>query len=116
MTKDDILMPKGYPSSDNKTKLELYFAVIIKVNGKSFVLPDSDLFNGFDKAKDAISKSLNVTIVGYTLSKRSQIGKNRSDKNGDGSNSRGLAAGLVVLALVLTFIIIVAVYTLRKRR
>ena len=109
------MIPKGYPKSVQGSKMELYFAVIVNAGGKSFALPDSILSNGFTKAKDALERSLNIKVISFQIVKKPRVGKNTSGDKTDSSKG-GLAAGLVVTALAVIFIIIVAVYALRKRR
>lgn len=109
------MIPKGYPKSVQGSKMEFFFAVIMNVGGKSFTLPDSTLTNGFTKAKNVLEKSLNITVTGFQIVKKPRVAKNTSNDKSDLSKS-GLAVGLVVTALALIFIIMVAVYALRKKR
>lgn len=118
VTPDDVLIINGYPKSGEGSTVDLQYSVITKADGKTFVLPVSVLFDGFETMKSAFSTSLNVNVTAYKTitikESKSKESKSNGDKNA--SKSGGLAAGLVVLFLALSTIIVVAIYILRKKR
>ena len=114
----DVYLVQGYPKSDQNSNIYIQFAVILRTNGREYVIPQQLLLTGFEAMKDVFARSLDVTVTSYQVIriKNPKASKSSSKEQSSASKSGGLAAGLVVLILALCTVAIIAVYVIRKRR